>query len=109
TATWSKPATLMVGRAQTRRYDHSASMGGVMDASTKPNTHRTVASNDVPPLTTGQQVSYGFGSIAFGIGGVPLSSALLMLYFNQVIGLEAVFVGTAIMVSVVVDAFTDPL
>ena len=65
--------------------------------------------DDVPPLTTGQQVSYGFGSIAFGIGGVPLSSALLMLYFNQVIGMEAVLVGTAIMVSVVVDAFTDPL
>ena len=63
----------------------------------------------LPPLTTSQQVSYGFGSIAFGIGGVPLSSALLMLYFNQVIGLEAVFVGMAIMVSVGVDAFTDPL
>ena len=54
-------------------------------------------------------MSYGFGSLAFGIGGVPLSSALLMLYFNQVIGLEAVLVGMAIMVSVVVDAFTDPL
>jgi GPH family glycoside/pentoside/hexuronide:cation symporter len=55
------------------------------------------------------QVSYGFGSIAFGIGGVPLSSSLLMLYFNQVIGVEAVLVGVAIMVSVSVDAFTDPL
>jgi Na+/melibiose symporter-like transporter len=55
------------------------------------------------------QLSYGFGSIAFGIGGVPLSSALLMLYFNQVIGLDPVLVGTAIMVSVVVDAFTDPI
>lgn len=55
------------------------------------------------------QVSYGFGSIAFGIGGVPLSSSLLMLYFNQVIGVEAVLVGIAIMVSVSVDAFTDPL
>jgi GPH family glycoside/pentoside/hexuronide:cation symporter len=62
-----------------------------------------------PPISTGMQVSYGFGSIAFGIGGVPLSSSLLMLYFNQVIGVEAVLVGIAIMVSVSVDAFTDPL
>jgi hypothetical protein len=62
-----------------------------------------------PPISTGMRVSYGLGSIAFGIGGVPLSSSLLMLYFNQVIGVEAVLVGIAIMVSVSVDAFTDPL
>ncbi len=80
-----------------------------INISTTPPDQPAHAVDDVAPLTTGQQVSYGFGSIAFGIGGVPLSSALLMLYFNQVIGMEAVLVGTAIMVSVVVDAFTDPL
>ena len=62
-----------------------------------------------PPLGLGMQVSYGFGSAAFGIAGMPLNAGILMLYFNQVIGLEAVLVGTAIMVSVVVDASTDPL
>ena len=80
-----------------------------MDTSTTPQARRVLTSDDAPPLTTGVQLSYGFGSVAFGIGGVPLSSALLMLYFNQVIGLEPVLVGMAIMVSVVVDAFTDPL
>lgn len=80
-----------------------------MDTSTTPQARRALASDAIPPLPTRVQVSYGFGSVAFGIGGVPLSSALLMLYFNQVIGLEAVLVGAAIMVSVVVDAFTDPL
>jgi GPH family glycoside/pentoside/hexuronide:cation symporter len=68
-----------------------------------------IVDSGVPPLSKRMQVSYGFGSIAFGIGGVPLSSSLLMLYFNQVIGVEAVLVGIAIMVSVSVDAFTDPL
>ena len=79
-----------------------------MDVPAEPREASIVAdaSNDMPPLSTGMQVSYGFGSIAFGIGGVPLSSSLLMLYFNQVIGVEAVLVGIAIMVSVSVDAFS---
>ncbi len=81
-----------------------------IDTSTTPLGRSVHTANEVVArLTTRQQVSYGFGSLAFGIGGVPLSSALLMLYFNQVIALEAVLVRMAIMVSVVIDAFTDPL
>lgn len=60
-------------------------------------------------LGLGLQLSYGLGSAAFGIGGVSLGSAILLLYFNQVIGLPAVWVGAAIMTTIVVDAFTDPL
>jgi Na+/melibiose symporter-like transporter len=54
-------------------------------------------------------VGYGVGSAAFGIGGVTLSATLLQLFFNQVIGLPAIWVGTAIMVTVAIDAITDPL
>lgn len=50
----------------------------------------------------------GIGAIAYGIkdGGF---SILLLLYYNQVIGLPAKTVGLAIMIALVLDAFIDPL
>jgi glycoside/pentoside/hexuronide:cation symporter, GPH family len=62
-----------------------------------------------PPLGLRLQLGYGLGSTAFGIGGVALSASLLQLFFNQVIGLPAIWVGTAIMLTVVIDSVTDPL
>jgi glycoside/pentoside/hexuronide:cation symporter, GPH family len=41
-----------------------------------------------PPLTLGTNILYGVGSVAFGIHVAALSS-LLMLFFNQVVGLPA--------------------
>lgn len=55
------------------------------------------------------RLGYGLGALAFGIGGTTLSGSVLQLYFNQVIGLPAVWVGTALMISMVVDAVIDPL
>jgi Na+/melibiose symporter-like transporter len=51
---------------------------------------------------------YGFGSAAYGVknGGF---GALLMLYYNQIIGLSAQRVGTAIMIALIFDAFADPI
>ncbi len=51
---------------------------------------------------------YGFGSVAYGVknGGF---GALLMLYYNQIIGMPAQLVGTAIFIALVIDAFADPL
>lgn len=54
-------------------------------------------------------LSYGVGSVAFGISTQALSAAVLQLYFNQVIGLPAVWVGAAIMASLIVDAVMDPM
>lgn len=54
------------------------------------------------------KLAYGLGSVAFGIKDQGFS-ALLMLYYNQVIGLPASWVGAAIMLAMVVDAFVDPL
>src|SRR5204862_5565253 len=61
------------------------------------------------PLPLSLQVSYGLGSAALGAGGIALSATLLQLFFNQVIGLPAIWVGTAIMATVVIDSITDPL
>lgn len=62
-----------------------------------------------PPLPLGLQLSYGLGSTAFGMGGIALSATLLTLFFNQVVGLPAIWVGAAIMATIVIDAMIDPL
>lgn len=54
------------------------------------------------------KLSYGLGSIAFGIKDHGFNT-LLMLYYNQVIGLPASWVGLAIMLAMLVDAVADPL
>lgn len=59
-------------------------------------------------LTLGTKVAYGFGSIAFGVATLGLSAALLQPYLNRVIGIPAIWVGTAIMLTLILDAFIDP-
>jgi GPH family glycoside/pentoside/hexuronide:cation symporter len=60
------------------------------------------------PLTLSANILYGVGSIAFGVHVAILSSAL-MLYYNQVVGLPAAWVGAAIMITLIFDAICDPL
>lgn len=59
-------------------------------------------------LSVGSKVFYGFGSVAFGVATLGLSSAVLQPYLNRVIGLPALWVGTAIMATLFLDAFIDP-
>jgi glycoside/pentoside/hexuronide:cation symporter, GPH family len=61
-----------------------------------------------PPLTFSTNVYYGVGSIAFGVHQATLTSALL-LFYNQVAGLPAAWVGAAMMVTLIFDAICDPL
>ncbi|HEV2170744.1 MAG TPA: MFS transporter, partial [Candidatus Binatus sp.] len=61
-----------------------------------------------PALTLSTNVLYGIGSIAFGIHLTALTSPL-MLFFNQVVGLPAAWVGAAMMVTLIFDAICDPL
>jgi Na+/melibiose symporter-like transporter len=51
---------------------------------------------------------YGFGSVAYGVKDNGFSYFLL-LYYNQVLGLPAEWVGAAIMLSLVFDAISDPI
>ena len=60
------------------------------------------------PLTLSANIFYGVGSIAFGVHQAILTSALL-LFFNQVVGLPAAWVGGAMMVTLIFDAICDPL
>ena len=60
-----------------------------------------------PSLTT--KLTYGFGSVAYGVGGTALGTATVTYYLNQVIGLPVALVGAAIAASIIVDAFIDPI
>jgi GPH family glycoside/pentoside/hexuronide:cation symporter len=60
------------------------------------------------PLDLRTKLFYGFGSVSFGVKDNGFSY-MLLLYYNQVVGLSAPLVGLALMVALVVDAVVDPL
>lgn len=62
----------------------------------------------IPPLTRGNRVAYGFGGIADGVKSTAFSTYLL-IYFNQVLGVSAGVVSTAIALTLAVDAIGDPV
>ncbi|MGA0601962.1 MFS transporter [Caulobacter sp. KR2-114] len=62
-----------------------------------------------PRLGLGVKLSYGFGSVAFGVASQALSTSIIVQYLNLAVGISAVLVGAAIMVSQIVDAVVDPL
>src|SRR6202166_650282 len=66
------------------------------------------SSSSRPPLTLATNIWYGIGSIAFGIHLTVLTSTLL-LFYNQVVGLPAEWVGAAMAVTLIFDAICDPL
>ena len=57
--------------------------------------------------TTGTLFTYGFGSMAIGIKNNLLGTYLL-IYYNQVLGLDALLAASAMAIANVVDAVTDP-
>ncbi|WP_420607544.1 MFS transporter [Novosphingopyxis sp.] len=54
------------------------------------------------------KIAYGFGSIAYGVKDNGFQ-VLLLLYYNQALGLSASLVGFAVMIALVCDAISDPL
>lgn len=64
----------------------------------------TIAARLPVPL----KIFHGLGSIAYGVKDNGFSTFLL-LFYNQVVGIDAGIVGTAIMVALIADAFADPI
>ncbi len=62
-----------------------------------------------PPLPGAVKLSYGLGAVSAGVAYVGLSAALLPFFLNQVVGVPAIRVGGAILVSLVIDVILDPL
>lgn len=61
---------------------------------------------DAPSLWT--KLAYGFGSVAYGVKDNGFNYFLL-LFYSQVIGLDARLVGLAITAALVFDAISDPI
>jgi len=61
-----------------------------------------------PRIGMGTRALYGFGSIAFGVKDNGFR-VFLLLFYNQVVGLPAAMVSTAIMVAMLIDCLIDPL
>ncbi|QLC26637.1 sodium:melibiose symporter [Parasphingopyxis algicola] len=59
-------------------------------------------------VPTRVKFAFGFGAIAFGIKDNGFS-LLLLIYYNQVIGVPAAIVGAAVLIALVMDAFIDPI
>jgi Na+/melibiose symporter-like transporter len=66
------------------------------------------AGDETPPLTVKDKVSYGLGSTAEALVFTATSSFTL-LFYNQVRGLDAGLVGTALALGLFVNAFVDPI
>lgn len=60
------------------------------------------------PHGFGTRFFYGVGSVAFGVKDNGFG-ALLLLFYNQALGLDVRLAGLAIGIALVVDAFLDPL
>jgi glycoside/pentoside/hexuronide:cation symporter, GPH family len=61
------------------------------------------------PLNSAARIAYGSGSVAHGLAYSGLAGGVLQIFFNQVLGLPALLVGTVIMVSLIADGIADPL
>jgi GPH family glycoside/pentoside/hexuronide:cation symporter len=62
------------------------------------------------PSTTSlsAKLFYGMGAIAYGIKSNGFSY-LLLIYYNQVLGLPQTLVGTGIFIALLIDALSDPI
>jgi Na+/melibiose symporter-like transporter len=60
-----------------------------------------------PKMTFRQKALFGMGSAAFGVkdGGF---NTFLLIFYSQIVGLPARWVGLAILIATVVDAVSDP-
>jgi Na+/melibiose symporter-like transporter len=61
-----------------------------------------------PPVGLGTRAAYGFGAVAYGVKDNGFSFFLL-LFYSQVVGLDARLVGLALTIALVLDAISDPI
>ncbi len=67
-----------------------------------------VATGTRPRIGVGAKLTYGAGALAFGVKDNGFTFFLL-LFYNQVLGLPASWVGAALMIALVIDGVVDPL
>ncbi|WP_209348403.1 MFS transporter [Pontixanthobacter sp. CEM42] len=60
------------------------------------------------PLPQRIKLFHGFGAVAFGIKDNGFS-VFLLIFYNQVLGMDAALVSLALALALIIDAFIDPL
>ena len=63
---------------------------------------------EIGPPSIFTKVAYGFGSVAFGVKNNGFDYFFLIFY-SQVMGVDAPLVGTALLIALMFDAVSDPL
>lgn len=61
-----------------------------------------------PPLRFGTMILFGLGSVSNGVKSRSLS-AFLLLFYSQILGVPAVWIGSALAIIMVIDGFVDPV
>lgn len=76
-------------------------------AAAHPAASPYAAASPAPGVPMPTRIFYGFGSIAYGIKDNGFA-VFLLLYYNQIIGLDAGLVGLTLLVALLLDALIDP-
>ena len=80
-----------------------------MSEDTRTSPDLTPAARQIPsPLPTRLKLIHGFGAVAFGVKDSGFSFFLLIFY-NQVLGMDARLVSLALLIALLVDAVVDPV
>ncbi|MEE4281399.1 MAG: MFS transporter, partial [Pseudomonadales bacterium] len=61
-----------------------------------------------PKVSVFNKLAYGFGSVAFGVKNNGFDYYFL-LFYSQVMGVDAQLVGNALLLALMFDALSDPL
>ena len=69
---------------------------------------RGIEARTTPPVPRWMKTAYGVGSVAYGVKENGLSYFLL-IYYNQILGLEAAWVGLALLIALLLDGISDPI
>ncbi len=73
-----------------------------------PQSDSAMTKASVPPPSLATKISYGFGAVAYGVkdGGF---SYFLLIFYSQVLGVDARLIGLAITIALILDALSDPV
>jgi GPH family glycoside/pentoside/hexuronide:cation symporter len=71
-------------------------------------TPNSAAQQSITPVPLREKIGYGLGDMGFNFYWANIS-AFLLIYYTDVFGISAAAAGTMMLVTKIVDAFTDPL
>ena len=87
---------------------HSASISGMYERIFDITHSEGSGDYGFKPISRVVRLTYGFGAVAYGIKDNGFAYFLL-LFYGTVVGLEPALAGTALLIALIFDAFSDPI